>query len=116
MLWKKIVLFALVLISLVVGRTLYYAGAFKKSVIIGRQETSLINGMIGAEDITINQNSGFAFVSSDDRRSTVAGMPKKGVIYLSWMLISISFLILFYFKFFIIKRMKIQIAYFLLLI
>jgi len=80
--WKKLVLLALVLILLVVGRTLYYAGAFKKSVIIGRPETSLINGMIGAEDITIDQNSGFAFVSSDDRRSTVAGKPKKGAIYL----------------------------------
>ncbi len=82
MLWKKIVLFALVLILLVVGRTLYYAGAFKKSMIIDRPETSLINGMIGAEDITIDQTSGFAFVSSDDRRSTVAGIPKKGAIYL----------------------------------
>lgn len=80
--WKKIVLFALVLVLLVVGRTLYYAGAFKKSVVIGRPETGRINGMIGAEDITIDQTTGFAFVSSDDRRSTVAGKPKKGAIYL----------------------------------
>ena len=79
MLWKKIILFALVLILLVVGRTLYYAGAFKKLVIIGRPETNLINGMIGAADITINQTSGLAFVSSEDGTSTAAGNPKTGV-------------------------------------
>ncbi|MFM7090001.1 MAG: SMP-30/gluconolactonase/LRE family protein [Bacteroidota bacterium] len=80
--WKKIALSAFLIILLVVGRTLYYAGAFKNALTIGRPETKHISGMIGAEDITIDQLTGFAFVSSDDRRSTVAGKPKKGAIYL----------------------------------
>lgn len=80
--WKKMLLLIVGLCLLVVGRTLYYAGAFKSSVIIGHPKTNRINGMIGAEDITMDQKAGFAFVSSDDRRSTVAGKPKKGAIYL----------------------------------
>jgi arylesterase/paraoxonase len=80
--WKKISLLALITLLLVVGRTLYYAGTFKKSVIIGHPEIKQINGMIGAEDITIDKSSGYAYISSDDRRSTLAGKPKKGAIYL----------------------------------
>ncbi|MFQ5650851.1 MAG: strictosidine synthase family protein [bacterium] len=40
-----------------------------------------VAGVVGAEDITVLPESGIAFISSDDRRRTLAGQPGKGAIY-----------------------------------
>jgi len=64
-----------------VGRTLYLSGAFKRISPGGLQAAGMIKGMMGAEDITVDFATGLALVSSDDRRSTLAGNPRKGAIY-----------------------------------
>jgi arylesterase/paraoxonase len=40
-----------------------------------------IGGMPGAEDITFHPSLGYAYVSSDDRRATMAKRPVQGAIY-----------------------------------
>lgn len=44
--------------------------------------TDTLWGATGAEDVTIDLTRGLAFVSSDDRRATMAGKPAPGNIYL----------------------------------
>ncbi|RMF62593.1 MAG: hypothetical protein D6743_11935 [Calditrichaeota bacterium] len=40
-----------------------------------------LEGVVGAEDITVYREAGLAFISSDDRRATLAGRPVQGAIY-----------------------------------
>ena len=40
-----------------------------------------IEGLIGAEDITIDHARQYAFISADDRRANTAGKPALGAIY-----------------------------------
>ena len=82
---KKIIL--RVLLTLVIAlllfvlKTLYEAGVFKsiEPHFAGTEKVVKILG--GAEDITINQTSGIAYISADDRRSTQTPAPVKGTIY-----------------------------------
>lgn len=40
-----------------------------------------IEGVVGAEDITVNRATGYAYISSDNRRATQGGRPVSGAIY-----------------------------------
>ncbi len=71
-----------ILLAFLVFRTLWQSGAFKS---IEPHETSpltVVKGMVGAEDITIDRSLRKALVSADDRRGHRAGEPVKGAIYL----------------------------------
>ena len=63
-------------------RSLWYAGFFSTIKMNGQYNEKIIKGLIGAEDITIDQKSGKAFVSTCDRRGIAAGKDIKGAIYL----------------------------------
>ncbi|MGB4960633.1 MAG: SMP-30/gluconolactonase/LRE family protein [Saprospiraceae bacterium] len=77
----KILIIVLIIVILMVLRTLWYAGAFKKITSQSTHDGQLITGMIGAEDITIDRSSGLALVSSCDRRAITNGKNIKGAIY-----------------------------------
>lgn len=81
-LWHKLILLLISIGVILVLRTLYFAGSFKRLYPLGNFHENRITGMIGAEDITIDRATGFAFVSSDDRRATLAGRPVNGAIFL----------------------------------
>lgn len=40
-----------------------------------------VEGVVGAEDATIDSTSMLAYLSADDRRATLAGQPRRGEIY-----------------------------------
>jgi arylesterase / paraoxonase len=63
------------------GRTLWASGFFKKIEPHTDANYQVIRGMVGAEDITIDPETGLALVSSFDRRKKLAGEKVKGAIY-----------------------------------
>jgi arylesterase / paraoxonase len=77
----KTLLFLLLIIGGVVLNAVYQSGYFKTINNFSSGKSKQINGLIGTEDITIDQATGIAFLSSDDRRATRAGVDKKGAIY-----------------------------------
>jgi arylesterase / paraoxonase len=77
----KTILILLLLIGAFVFNSVYHSGYFKTINNFTSGKSKRINGLIGTEDITIDQATGIAFLSSYDRRATRAGMDKKGVIY-----------------------------------
>lgn len=62
-------------------RTLWAAGTFKRIQPHGASNAAVIPGMIGAEDITFEQATGLAIISSCDRRKMAAGNRTKGAVY-----------------------------------
>ncbi|MDD3446805.1 MAG: SMP-30/gluconolactonase/LRE family protein [Zavarzinia sp.] len=64
-----------------VGWMMAAAGQFRTIEAAGNVTCDVITGMIGAEDIVVDLAHGRAFVSSDDRRATLAGQPVRGRIY-----------------------------------
>lgn len=72
----------LVVLLILVVRTLYFAGTFKRIEPSGSTGGSRVTNIMGAEDIAVDYRTGLAIVSSDDRRSTRAGNPVKGALYL----------------------------------
>ncbi|HMQ48705.1 MAG TPA: SMP-30/gluconolactonase/LRE family protein [Saprospiraceae bacterium] len=80
--WYSGLVVLALLVLVLVGRTLWYAGTFK---VLKPHSTSekitTIPGMMGAEDITFDHQTGVALISSYDRRSVRAGVPAKGAIY-----------------------------------
>ncbi len=78
---KIISIFITITIALVI-RTLWYAGMFSSISPTSNENVALIPGMIGSEDITIDQTTGLALVSSCDRRKAGKGESVKGAIYL----------------------------------
>lgn len=83
--WKIIkrtglVLFAI--LALLIFRTLIQSGVFKKINPHEKVPLSVIKGMVGAEDITIDRTINKALVSADDRRGHRTGKEVKGAIYL----------------------------------
>lgn len=52
------------------------------SLPIDAKSCRLVTGMPGTEDVTFDRDLQKAFVSSDDRRATLAGKPVRGEIYL----------------------------------
>jgi len=80
---KKLLLGAGVLVvavALFAVKTLHDAGQFKQLEPHSQGRCVPVSGMVGAEDITFHP-SGYAYVSSDDRRATMAGRPVPGGIY-----------------------------------
>lgn len=57
------------------------AGEFRSIVNQAYGQCRQISGMPGSEDITIHPNGLYAFISSDDRRSVIAGSPTPGAIF-----------------------------------
>lgn len=78
----KTTLLLLTILVVLIIRTLWYAGIFSSISPSENENTALIPGMIGSEDITVDQTIGLALVSSCDRRKVIKGEPVKGAIYL----------------------------------
>ena len=80
---RSLLILTLVLVAFIV-KTLYEAGVFKsiKSRFAGTEKVIKVAAG-GAEDITINQQTGIAYISADARCATLAGKPNpaKGTIY-----------------------------------
>lgn len=80
---SRVLTFVLFILVLLVIKTLYDTGVFKsiKPHFAGSEAIIKING--GAEDITINRKEQVAYLSVDQRRSTLAGKPTPvaGSIY-----------------------------------
>ena len=81
---KAAIIFLIIL--LVIGsfvlRTVVHSGAFKTITNSFSGSVQKIEGIAGVEDITIDQSTGIAFLSSDDRwASMLHKKPIKGAIY-----------------------------------
>ncbi|HAS41247.1 MAG TPA: hypothetical protein DCS93_12250 [Microscillaceae bacterium] len=80
---RRVLLALVVGLLFMVGNTLYVAGVFKtiKPHFTGTEKSVPILG--GAEDITIDQTTGIAYVSADQRRATFQDKknPVQGTIY-----------------------------------
>ncbi|CAN5455243.1 arylesterase [soil metagenome] len=78
----KIILLILLVIGAVLFRNIWESGAFKKIENSFSGVTTRIDGLAGAEDITVDQSTGIAFLSSDDRWVNNKGKELiKGAIY-----------------------------------
>ncbi len=63
-------------------RTVWHSGAFKTITNNFSGRTQKVEGIPGVEDLAIDQSTGIAFLSSDDRwASTLHKKPVKGAIY-----------------------------------
>lgn len=77
-----VVLFLLLVITLLALKSFYQSGGFKTITNHFQGETQKISGFYGTEDITIDQKTGIAFLSSDNRWATSLNKkPVKGAIY-----------------------------------
>ena len=70
----------ILLIGLVV-RIFWNAGQFKSIEPHSSGDCRVLTGVMSSEDITIHPQTGFAFISSDDRRALASGSAKQGAIY-----------------------------------
>jgi arylesterase / paraoxonase len=78
----KIILLILVLLGVYVLNTLNEAGYFKTIENRFDGTTQIVDGIVGTEDITIDQKTGLAFLSSDDRMSKKLRKPlQQGGIF-----------------------------------
>lgn len=81
----KIPLFALLALLIAVGGYVLYiyvkAGEMKSIEPHFAGSCQRVPGVVGAEDITFDPRSTVAYVSSDDRRATLAGRPVPGAIF-----------------------------------
>ena len=78
----KITLGIILIISFLVLKTVWQSGAFTSVTNTFSGTTVKIGGLPGVEDITIDQSTGIAFLSSDDRWSAmIRKQPVKGAIY-----------------------------------
>ncbi len=81
--WLKTIGWLLLLtVALLAARTLIKGGVFKTITPHADREMQVVKGMTGAEDITVDPETGMALVSGYDRRAVKAGKEKKGAIYL----------------------------------
>jgi arylesterase/paraoxonase len=82
--WRVIAIVAALLLLAVgvfVGRILWLGGAFARITPHFDGTCRLIDGPVGAEDVTINQRTGRAYLSASDRRARAAGRPVPGAIW-----------------------------------
>ncbi len=74
-------LFIVLILTFFVIRTMYNAGSFKTISPHFDGTEQIVETLPGTEDITIDQETGIAYISTDDRRSTLKGEKgKKGAI------------------------------------
>ena len=82
---KKGIIILLVFIAIAGGlilKTVWQSGAFKTITNTFSGSVRIVEGLPGVEDITIDQATGVAFLSSDDRwASTLYSKPVKGAIF-----------------------------------
>ena len=81
---RKILMFVLILVVLIGGYVLYLArdaGEFRQVLNVHPGECRQVAGLPGSEDITIHPSGRYAYISSDDRRSSMAGEPVPGAIF-----------------------------------
>ena len=76
--WQKYLLTVVLLAIFFVGRLLINAGVFRKINPHFQGKITEINGFEGAEDITIDQQTGLAFISSNDFSNK---NPENGAIF-----------------------------------
>jgi arylesterase/paraoxonase len=62
-------------------RTVYLAGYFRSITQGFDGHCRLVEGPVGAEDLTIDHAAGVAYISASDRRATMAGTPRPGALY-----------------------------------
>jgi arylesterase/paraoxonase len=79
--FKISILLFLLFVLAFVGKTLLDSGYFKTIKPHFNGTVQVVEGITGAEDLTIDQETGLAFLSSDDRRSNRAGKFVQGAIY-----------------------------------
>ncbi len=82
---KKLVIIVLVIltaISFQIFRVLNAAGSFKDISPSKVGESKVLNGMVGAEDLTIDHSIKKAIVAADDRRGHRNGKTGNGAVYL----------------------------------
>lgn len=83
--WLRLTLLGLAVLAAGTGaftlRLLWRAGAFKSIEPHFSGRCRLIEGAVGSEDLTIDERSGRAYISSTDRRAAMAGAPRPGAIY-----------------------------------
>ena len=78
----KIAAGIILIISFLVLKTVWQSGAFTTVTNVFSGSTQKIEGLAGVEDLTIDQATGIAFLSSDDRWSAMLQKkPVKGAIY-----------------------------------
>ncbi|NOT73954.1 MAG: hypothetical protein HOP08_03430 [Cyclobacteriaceae bacterium] len=78
----RIILLLILVLGIFAFKSVYQSGAFKTIVNSFSGTTRQVDGIVGAEDITIDQSTGIAFISSDDRWATkIYKKPVKGAIY-----------------------------------
>jgi arylesterase/paraoxonase len=75
------ILTILIVFAAFAGKTLYDAGSFKTIQPHYEGTCIRISGLPGPEDLTIHPRTGIVFISSDDRRAALAGVPVQGGIY-----------------------------------
>lgn len=81
---RKLLIGLAVVVLAVAGfivRTLWIAGSFKTIEPHFAGKCRLIDGPVGAEDITIRIQTGTAYISATDRRAIFAGKPVPGAIF-----------------------------------
>ncbi len=82
---RRIILAIVALLVLVVGgwllRLAWLTGTFKSIEPHFAGRCRLIDGPVGAEDLTIDQRNGRAYVSATDRRAAMAGKPAPGALW-----------------------------------
>jgi arylesterase/paraoxonase len=62
-------------------QVLYATGHFKSLEPHFAGACTPIGGLVGAEDVTVNPETGVAYISATDRRAVRAGRPGRGAIY-----------------------------------
>jgi len=81
----RLIIGLVALVAILVGgfvlRLLWRAGSFKTITPHFAGECRLVEGPMGAEDITINQQTGLAYISATDRRAGFAGERVAGAIF-----------------------------------
>lgn len=65
----QVIAFILIIVGIFVVRLLYNSGFFKQIENHDAGKITEIRGLTGAEDITIDDETGFAYISADDRRN-----------------------------------------------
>jgi arylesterase/paraoxonase len=79
--WWLLALGMLIVLSVLIARLVMSAGMLVSVVPHFDGSCEPVTGLSGAEDITIDQDLGIAYISADDRRSWLAGSSEPGAIF-----------------------------------
>jgi len=79
--WLLIILAVLIVLCVMITRLVLSAGMLVSVVPHFEGSCEWVTGLSGAEDITIDQGNGIAYISADDRRAWMAGSSESGAIF-----------------------------------